>query len=77
MIQNQWCYQCYMSSNLKLRQILTSSMVSSSVISGVSEVLKSDAWRPIIKNDAPDKKKKKNDLSTFTIRGHIIYKTQL
>ena len=32
-------------------------MVSSSVISGVSEVLKSDAWRPIIKNDAPDTKK--------------------
>ena len=32
-------------------------MVSSSVISGVSEVLKSDAWRPIIKNDAPDKRK--------------------
>ena len=50
-------------------------MVSSSVISGVSEVLKSDAWRPIIKNGAPDKKI--NDLSTFTIRGHIIYKTQL
>ena len=51
-------------------------MVSSSVISGVSEVLKSDAWRPLLKNDAPDKKKI-NDLSTFTIRGHIIYKTQL
>ena len=49
-------------------------MVSSSVISGASEVLKGDAWRPIIKNDAPDKI---NDLSTFTIRGHIIYKTQL
>ena len=52
-------------------------MVSSSVISGVSEVLKSDAWRPIIKNDAPDKKKIINDLSTFTITGHIIFKTQL
>ena len=38
-------------------------------------MLKSEAWRPIIKNDAPDKKI--NDLSTFTIRGHIIYKTQL
>lgn len=43
----------------------------SSVISGVSEVLKSDAWRPIIKNDAPDKRKI-NDLSTFTIRGHTV-----
>ena len=50
-------------------------MVSSSDISGVLEVLKSDAWRPIIKNDAPDKKIK--DLSTFTIRGHIIYETQV
>ena len=38
-------------------------MVSSSVISGVSEVLKSDAWRPIIKNDAPDKKKKKRPVN--------------
>ena len=69
MIQNQWCYQCYMLTNLKLRQIETSSMVSSSVISGVSEVLKSDAWRPIIKNDAPNKKNKKMTCQPLLLEG--------